>query len=137
MSDTVLRSASKATISVFDTLSQVAHAATQAVDALAIGANVLHRTMRDFDADHADRSALHRKTYRSQLLEDTAAEIAKRQLKIIADLAADPEFEKVYEETLDELEAVFADGKDAKPKPKAKSKAKAKAETTAQTETKA
>ena len=107
MSNTVLSSASNATINVFDTVANTANAATKLVNGISTGANMFERMMLDMDTDHADRSKLHRKNYRNDLLETSAANAAKRQAAMQKEMQDDPHFAKLFSENYADLKSVF------------------------------
>ena len=107
MSNTVLSSASNATINVFDTVANTANAATKLVNGIATGANMFERMMHDMDLDHADRSKLHRKNYRNELLENSARDAAKRQAEMQKEMQDDPHFAKLFAENYADLKSVF------------------------------
>ena len=107
MSNTVLSSASNATINVFDTVANTANAATKLVNGISTGANMFERMMQDMDTDHADRSKLHRKNYRNDLLETSAANAAKRQAAMQKEMQDDPHFAKLFAENYADLKTVF------------------------------
>ena len=107
MSNTVLSSASNATINVFDTVANTANAATKLVNGIATGANMFERMMQDMDLDHADRSKLHRKNYRNELLENSARDAAKRQAAMQREMQEDQHFAKLFAENYSDLKSVF------------------------------
>lgn len=107
MSNTVLSSASNATINVFDTVANTANAATKVVNGISTGANMFERMMNDMDLDHADRSKLHRKNYRNELLENSARDAAKRQAEMQREMQDDPHFAKLFAENYANLKSVF------------------------------
>ena len=109
MSNTVLSSASNATINVFDTVANTANAATKLVNGIATGANMFERMMNDMDTDHADRSKLHRKNYRNELLENSARDAAKRQADMQKEMQEDQHFAKLFAENYSDLKSVFED----------------------------
>lgn len=107
MSNTVLSSASNATINVFDTVANTANAATKLINGISTGANIFERMMNDMDTDHADRSKLHRKNYRNDLLETSAANAAKRQATMQKEMQDDSHFAKLFAENYADLKSVF------------------------------
>ena len=107
MSTTVLSSASNATINVFDTVANTANAATKLINGIATGANMFERMMQDMDLDHADRSKLHRKNYRNELLENSARDAAKRQAAMQKEMQEDQHFAKLFAENYADLKSVF------------------------------
>ena len=107
MSNTVLSSAANATVNVFDTVANTATAATKLINGISTGANMFERLMNDMDLDHADRSKLHRKNYRNELLENSAREAAKRQSMMQKEMQDDPHFAKLFAENYADLKAVF------------------------------
>ena len=109
MSNTVLSSASNATINIFDTVANTANAATKVINGISTGANMFERMMNDMDTDHADRSKLHRKNYRNDLLETSAANAAKRQATMQKEMQDDPHFAKLFAENYADLKSVFDD----------------------------
>ena len=106
-STSVLSSASTATISVFDTISNTAMAVTKTIDGLGTGANMFHRMMTDMDNNHKKRSLINQANYEKQLLEETAKEISKRQELIQKELAENNHFAKLFENNYRELEAIL------------------------------
>ena len=107
MSNTVLSSASNATINVFDTVANTANAVTKLVNGVSTGANMFERMMNDMDLDHADRSKLHRKNYRNELLENSARVAAKRQAEMQREMQDDPHFAKLFADNYSDLKSVF------------------------------
>ena len=109
MSNTVLSSASNATINVFNTVANTANAAGRLVNGITTGANMFERMMHDMDLDHDDRSKLHRKNYRNELLENSARDAAKRQAAMQKEMQDDPHFAKLFAENYANLKSVFED----------------------------
>ena len=107
MSNTVLSSASNATINVFDTVANTANAVTKLVNGVSTGANMFERMMNDMDLDHADRSKLHRKNYRNELLENSARDAAKRQAMMQKEMQEDQHFAKLFASNYADLKSVF------------------------------
>ena len=107
MSNTVLSSASNATINVFDAVANTANAATKLINGISTGANMFERMMNDMDLDHADRSKLHRQNYRNELLENSARDAAKRQAEMQREMQDDPHFAKLFASNYADLKSVF------------------------------
>lgn len=109
---TVINSFSHAATSLFGGIASItsatAVAITDTVEGASTGATTFKRLMLDMDTDHADRSVIHRATYRSRLIIETA--ISNSNLKLDTDrlLAKDPELHNIFNDQLKELSAIFA-----------------------------
>lgn len=108
MTTTVLNSASAATSNVFEAIGTTATAATKLITGLAVSANTFERMMLDMDQAHADRSVLHRSTYRENLLVEQGIANAKLKLETKRVLAQDPELLATFNDQYAKLEALFA-----------------------------
>ena len=104
----VRTSATTAVANVFDAIGTTATAATKLVTGVATGADTFERMMLDMDQSHADRSVLHRSTYRENLLVEQGIANAKLKLETKRILGQDPELLTNFNEQYAKLEALFA-----------------------------
>lgn len=95
--------------SVLGAVSSVADATAGLVGSLGNGAEMVNATIDSLRQDQADRIALHRKTYRTNLLNRTAVEQTEEAVRIAAFRNQSEDHAKAFDATLDDLKSVFAD----------------------------
>ncbi len=108
-STSVVSSASNAATSIMDTITTTTTVITQSVDAVGALASTAHRYARDLDQDHADRSKVHRATYRAKMIEKMSFEIAQRRENIAKQLNSNPQLLDEFNSVKSELASLFTE----------------------------
>lgn len=106
-STSVIASASKATINVFDTVANTATAATKIVNGIGTGANMFERMMNDMDDNHRKRSLLNQAEYEETLLKEMSDKLAEQDSIYQKKIASDAVYAKSFAENYTRLNAIL------------------------------
>ena len=107
MSNTVLSSASNATINVFDAVANTANAATKIVNGVSTGANMFERMMNDMDNRHSMRSKLDNHLYEEEMLKSYADKISEQDNHYQKKMAEDANYAKLFAENYKKLNSIL------------------------------
>ena len=107
MTTNVFSAAADATSAVFNAVGDSATAITKGITGISVAGTTFERFMLDMDQDHADRSAIHRSSYRASLIQDTAMSMAKEQEELQQELSRNPHFKNLFAENYETLNALF------------------------------
>lgn len=103
----IVGSASNATISIFDMVGNTASQATKLVGTVGVSIDMLDTFVTDARKRQIARSKLSMREFYKELHEDTSLAIANRQREIQSKLQADPALTKLYEENFVELQSII------------------------------
>lgn len=105
--NSIVGSASNATVSIFDMVGNTANQATKLIGTVGTSIDMLDTFVGDARKRQLARSKLSMREFYKELHEDTSLAIANRQREIQSKLQADPALTKLYEENFRELETII------------------------------